>query len=396
MRGHIRKRGATWTAVAYLGRDPETAKPKYKWSGGHRTRKDAERALTELVGRVQKGTYLEPTKQTVGEYLTAWLTAASLDLRPSTRPAYEIAVEKHLVPRLGALPLQKLTTTHLNVVYADLLASGRRDGKGGLSPRSVRFIHTIIRKALNDAVDARLLDWNPASKAKPPKAKTADEQARRKRSFWDAEEVRRFLDAAKAHRLHAAFHLAAMTGMRRGEVLGLRWRDLDLEGARLVVEQTLVAPRYVLTFSEPKTQQGRRSIDLDPETLAVLRAHRVRQAQEQLAFGPDYAASELVFRSSDGTPVIPALFSLAFKKVVKDAGLATIRLHDLRHTHVALLARAGVPAKVIQERVGHHSAGFTLDNYGGTFPSQHRDAADRFAALVGASVATGGPPATHE
>jgi len=397
MRGHIRKRGATWTAVAYLGRDPETAKPKYKWSGGHRTRKDAERALTELVGRVQKGTYLEPTKQTVGEYLTDWLLAATVDLRPSTRPAYEIAVEKHLIPRLGALPLQKLTPTHLNAVYAELLASGRRDGRGGLSARSVRFIHTIIRKALNDAVDARLLDWNPASKAKPPKAKTADEQARRKRRFWDADEVRRFLDSATGHRLHAAFHLAAMTGMRRGEVLGLRWRDIDFEGARLLVEQTLVAPRYVLTFSEPKTQQGRRSIDLDPETLAVLRAHRRRQAEERLSFGPGYAESELVFPSQDGTPVIPHLFSLAFKKVVKDAGLSAIRLHDLRHTHVALLARAGIPAKVIQERVGHHSAGFTLDNYGGTFPSQHRDAADRFAALVGAaSVATGGSPATHE
>lgn len=393
MRGHIRKRGATWTAVAYLGRDPETAKPKYKWSGGHRTRKDAERALTELVGRVQKGTYLEPTKQTVGEYLTEWLVAASVDLRPSTRPAYEIAVEKHLVPRLGALPLQKLTPMHLNAVYAELLASGRRDGKGGLSARSVRFIHTIIRKALNDAVEARLLDWNPASRAKPPKAKTADEQARRKRKFWDAEEVRRFLDTAREHRLHAAFHLAATTGMRRGEVLGLRWRDIDLEAARLVVEQTLVAPRYELTFSEPKTQQGRRSIDLDPETLAVLRAHRRRQAEERLAFGAGYVELELVFRGIDGTPVIPHLFSLAFKKVARDAGLPSIRLHDLRHTHVALLARAGIPAKVIQERVGHHSAGFTLDNYGGTFPSQHREAADRFAALVGASV---GSPVTGE
>lgn len=176
--------------------------------------------------------------------------------------------------------------------------------------------------------------------------------------------------------------LAATTGMRRGEVLGLRWCDVDFDGGRLMVEQTLVAPRYVLTFSESKTKQGRRSIDLDPQTVAVLRAHWRRQAEEQLAFGAGYRDSELVFRREDGTPVIPHLFTLAFKKAVKDAGLPPIRLHDLRHTHVALLARAGVPAKVIQERVGHHSAGFTLDNYGGTFPSQHRDAADRFAALV--------------
>jgi len=171
--------------------------------------------------------------------------------------------------------------------------------------------------------------------------------------------------------------------VRRGEVLGLRWQDLDFDGFPLVVEQTLVAPRYRLTFSEPKTKQGRRSIDLDPGTLAVLRAHRKRQAEEPLAVGAGYAESELVFRSQDGTPVIPHLLTLVFKKAVKEAGLSEIRLHDLRHTHVALLARAGVPAKAIQERVGHHSAGFTLDNYGGTFPSQHRDAADKFAALVG-------------
>lgn len=117
--------------------------------------------------------------------------------------------------------------------------------------------------------------------------------------------------------------------------------------------------------------------------MAVLRAHRKRQAEEQLSFGPGYAESDLVFRSQDGTPMIPHLFTLAFQKVVNNAKLPAVRLHDLRHTHVALLARAGIPAKVIQERVGHHSAGFTLDNYGGTFPAQHQEAAERFAALVG-------------
>jgi integrase len=170
--------------------------------------------------------------------------------------------------------------------------------------------------------------------------------------------------------------------MRRGEVLGLRWRDLDLEAGRLAVEKTLTAPRYELTFSEPKTKQGCRSVDLDPNTVAVLRAHRARQAQERLSFGSGYADSDLVFRREDGTPVIPHLFTLAFKKAVKDAKRPPIRLHDLRHTHVALLARAGVPPKVIQERVAHHSAGFTLDNYGGTFPSQHQETAEKFASLV--------------
>ena len=261
--------------------------------------------------------------------------------------------------------------------------SGRRQREGGLSASTVRRVHSLARKALADAVGDGLLEHNPAANAKPPKAKVAEEQARKKRRFWSADEVRVFLQELEGHRLQAALHLAATTGMRRGEVLGLRWSDLDFDDSRLMVEQTLVAPRYVLVFSEPKTKQGRRSIDLDPETLAILRAQRRRQVEERLSFGPGYAESELVFRSQDGTPVIPHLFTLVFKKAVKDAGLSEIRLHDLRHTHVALLARAGVPAKVIQERVGHHSAGFTLDNYGGTFPSQHRDAAAKFAALVG-------------
>jgi integrase len=194
------------------------------------------------------------------------------------------------------------------------------------------------------------------------------------------------LEHVQTHRLQAAFHLATTTGMRRGEVLGLRWCDVDLDNARLAVVQTLLAPRYVLTLSEPKTEQGRRSIDLDEGTVAVLREHRKRQMEERLAFGPGWGrhdlAGDLVFRTEDGSPVIPHLFSLAFKQAVKNAGLPPIRLHDLRHTHIALLGAAGVPPKVIQERAGHHSAGFTLDNYGGTFPAQHQEAARRFATLV--------------
>lgn len=384
MRGTIRRRGESWTVYYDRPRDPVTGQRRKTSKGGFRTRKDAERWLNETLQKLDKGGYVETSKLTLGDYLTEWLAATRRDLRPSSVPFYEIVVEKHLVPRLGAVPLQKLRPQHLTAMYGELLESGRRQGEGGLSASTVRRVHSIIRKALGDAVSDGLLEANPAAAAKPPKAKVAEEAARKKRRFWSADEVRAFLQALDGNRLQAALHLAATTGMRRGEVLGLRWQDLDFDAARLMVEQTLVAPRYVLTFSEPKTKQGRRSIDLDPETLAVLKAHRRRQVEERLSFGLGYAESELVFRSQDGTPVIPHLFTLAFKKAVKDAGLPAIRLHDLRHTHVALLARAGIPAKVIQERVGHHSAGFTLDNYGGTFPSQHREAAARFAALVGA------------
>jgi integrase len=386
----VHRRGDRWVARVYLGRHPDTGRAKWSFST-YRTQKEAKRAEAEVRTRLHKGTYVAASRQTVAAYLRDWLNAAKIDLRPSTQPAYEIAIEKHLIPRVGSLPLQKLTPHHLTWAYGELLEKGRCDGTGGLSPRTVRFIHTVVRKALQDAVDARLLEWNPAANAKPPKAKTAEEAARKKRRYWDASEVRRFLASVRDNRLQAAFHLATTTGMRRGEVLGLRWRDVDLDGARLVVEQTLLITRtatdgvpwkYQLVFSEPKTSHGRRSIDLDEETVAVLLAHRKRQIEEQLALGPDYPDSELVFRTPDGQPIMPELFSQAFKKAVKDAGLPPIRLHDLRHSHIALLAKAGVAAKVIQERAGHHSAGFTLDNYGGTFPSQHQEAARAFAALV--------------
>jgi integrase len=389
MRGHIRKRGDSWAVFYDRPRDPVTGARRKTSKGGFRTRKNAERWLNDTIQKLQKGSYVETSNLTFGEYLGEWLAAARRDLRPSSLPFYEVVVERYLVPRLGAVPVQKLRPQHLSALYGELLDSGRVQREGGLSVSTVRRVHTIARKALADAVSDGLLETNPAANAKPPKAKTAEEQARKKRRFWSADDVRTYLHAIELHRLCAALHLAATTGMRRGEVLGLRWCDVDLDTARLSVQQTLVAPRYVLTFSEPKTSHGRRSIDLDPETVAVLKAHRKRQAEERLSFGPGYAESDLVFRQEDGTPVIPHLFTLAFKKSVKDAELPAIRLHDLRHTHVALLARAGVPAKVIQERVGHHSAGFTLDNYGGTFPSQHRDAAERFAALVSPAAPAG-------
>jgi integrase len=261
------------------------------------------------------------------------------------------------------------------------------------APSTVRSIHRVLSAALNAAVEEQLLATNPAAKAKPPKAKVVDAEARKARRFLDADQVRTFLLSVRGHRLRAAFHLAATTGMRRGELLGLGWANVDLDGGRLVVAQTLLAPRYELTFSEPKTKHGKRSIDLDGETVAVLRAHRRRQAEERLAFGPGYDdRHDLVFRRENGKPIVPHLFSLAFQTAVREAGLPPMRLHDLRHTHVALLAKAGVPAKVIQERLGHHSAAFTLDAYGGTFPSMHREAAERVAQLLagGGSAATGG------
>jgi integrase len=267
-------------------------------------------------------------------------------------------------------------------MYAELLVSGHCQRDVGLSPSTVRRIHSVVHRALGDAVRWGILSRNVAASADPPSAGSAVLAARKSRVFWTEQQLRKFLSSVREHRLYAAFRVAATTGVRRGELLGLRWEDVDLDARRLRIEQTLIAPNYKLRFSDPKTEHGRRTIELDDETVAALREHRRQQAAEQLLFGAGYQQIGLVFTQPDGSPLIPALFSNMFQTKVRHAGLPKIRLHDLRHTHAALLGKAGVPPKVIQERLGHHSAAFTLDNYGGTYPAQHREAANAIGELA--------------
>ena len=219
MRGCVMKRGKTYTVIVYLGRDPETGKKRRKWHGGYRTKKEAERACAELVRDLRSGSYVEPNPITVGEYLTKWLANHRQNLKPSTVPSYEIAVEKHLIPRIGAMPLQKLAPHHLDTMYGELRTNGHRQRPGGLSARSVRAIHGVMRRALNAAVKAGLLETNPALRATPPQAKSARTDARQSRRFLTLEETRRFLGSVREHGLRAAFQLSVTTGMRRGEVM---------------------------------------------------------------------------------------------------------------------------------------------------------------------------------
>ncbi|MCA1846979.1 MAG: site-specific integrase, partial [Actinobacteria bacterium] len=177
------------------------------------------------------------------------------------------------------------------------------------------------------------------------------------------------------------FHLAAMTGMRRGEVLGLRWHDLDLDAGRLAIRHTLVSVAYEIRDSTPKTHQAR-VVDLDPNTVEHLRAHRSRQATEPGVWGPGYQEGELLFRKEDGSPVHPDSFTQSFDAEVRRSGLPRIRLHDLRHTHATIALQAGIPVKVISERLGHETPAFTLKQYAHVIPGMQAEAAALIAALV--------------
>jgi integrase len=254
MRGSVGKRGDGYSVVVELDRDPITAKRRQKWHSGYRTKREAERALTELLAAVDKGTYVPKSRQTLRDFIEEWLAAIAPTVRPSTHYSYSRNLRLHVVPRIGSAPLVAVDAGTLNTLYAALLANGRKDyAGGGLSPRTVRYIHTIIHRALKDAVRWGRLARNPADAADPPKAADA---GRPDSITWSADQLRTFLEGTRASRHWTACLLLATSGMRRGEVLGLRWRDLDIDAGRASIRQTVIAVKHTAMLGTPKTAKG--------------------------------------------------------------------------------------------------------------------------------------------
>jgi integrase len=379
MNGSVIKRGTSWSVVLDLGRDG-TGKRLRKWHSGYRSRKEAEHARVELLSTLAKGTYVAPSKVTLGSYLTDhWLPAKRSTVKTTTLASYQQHVDKHIVPRIGGIQLVNLGAAQLNALYAELLEAGKRDGSGGLSPTTVRRIHSTLHKALADGVRWGLIARNPADSADPPRA------AKTEMAILEPAQLRGFIDAVREDRLFAAWVLAATTGMRRGEILGLRWVDLDSNAKLLHVRQIRTVVNYQAVTLTPKTDKGARTISLDPQTVAALRAHRVRQMEERLMCGATYEDEvDYVFRREDGSPIHPERLSSWFKQHCARAGLPPVRFHDIRHSYVTALLKQGVPLKVVSERVGHASPMVTLAIYQHVLPGD-----DRAAAELGAQVILG-------
>jgi integrase len=373
MRGHIRKRGTSWTVVVDTGRD-EQGRRQQKWQGGFRTRREAQAALTETLSRLDHGTFVAPSRQTLADYIPQWLAAHRGKVRATTYASYERNLRTHVIPQLGSRQLRSLTPALLNGFYADV---SRRDGRGALSPRTVRYIHMILRRSLADAVKWGALARNPADSADPPKP--GRPQAMK---TWTVAELRAFLDHVREDRLFAAWLLLATTGLRRGELLALRWENADLEGGRVAIVRTLTSISSHRAWSEPKTDKGRRQVALDPATVMALRQHRARQLEERLAWGPAYQDNGLVFSREDGSALHPELFLRQFRNRIRAAALPRIRLHDLRHTYASLALQAGIHPKIVSERLGHATIAITLDTYSHVIPDMQQEAAERVAALV--------------
>jgi integrase len=299
-----------------------------------------------------------------------WLPSVKTTVRPSTFAIYRAVANGHVLPYIGDKPLQQLHPADLDKLYGDLT-------ERGLAPKTVRNVHSLMRSALRDAVTWGNVTRNVASLAKPPRV------TRTEMRTWSPDELRAFLDHVEGDRLFAAWLLLATTGMRRGEALGLHWRDLSLDRARLSVRQALVLVGNEPALQEPKTAKGRRSIPLPPETVAALKAHKAAQAQERLALGADYDSSrDLVFRRVDGTWVHPSSLTRRFEALVRQTGLPQIRLHDLRHTFATLALQASVPVKVVSEMLGHASVTITYDTYSHVIPGMMEDATSVVSALI--------------
>lgn len=359
--------------------------------GGFATKSEALAAMAKLQKDKTDGTHVEGSRQTVGQYLDGWLLGVKV--RGSTYNSYRLSVDR-LRPHIGQVPLQALTRAQVKAAYNAIGDGGRStkgNKKGGpLKDKTVHNTHLALVTALKAAVEDRKLTFNPAQAAHKlvkdrPEMKT-----------WLAGELRAFY--SQTQDLPSAplpsyplWRLAASTGMRRGEVLGLRWRDVDFDAGRLSVLQQVARIRrkgadgkveVLWGFGPPKTKAGRRSIALDRVTVDALKARRGTWAAEKVKAGKVYKDDDLVFCKVDGSRLDPDVVSAVFERLVRKSGLPRIRFHDLRHTHATLGLAAGVHPKVMSERLGHSSITITLDLYSHAIPALGADAADRIAAVV--------------
>lgn len=309
--------------------------------------------------------------------LDHWLPVAKTRVKPTTLRAYRSAIRHHIIPHLGGVQLGKLTGQMLVRLYQQLLESGKVRTDEGLAPATVVGIHALLHKSLSDAIDAGLIPRNPADSAKPPRTRAQPNGLR----YWTPAELKAFLELIEGHRFQAALHLLAMTGARRGEIAGLRWVDVDLDGARITIRQTLNVVDGEIYVSSPKSSKGR-TIDLDRHTVDVLRQHLAQQQARGESYLNRDSGDGYVFRRRDGSRIDPRQLSAAFRSVADQSDLPRIRLHDLRHTHASIAVKAGVSIGVVSERLGHADPAFTLARYSHVLPGMNREAADRIARAV--------------
>lgn len=371
MKGHIRKRAeGSWTIVIYLGRDPATGKKKYRWHTVNGTKREAEKVMARLLNELNTGQYVEPGKESVGAYLDRWLEGRQVDLAYKTVQGYRTNIERHIKPRIGQVRLDKLRPAQIQALYTELRQTG-------LAARTVSYVHRTLHVALEQAVKWQILHRNPVDLVEPPKL------SRPEVSVLDGAAVGTILEAIKEPRLAITVTLAVGAGMRRGEILGLRWTDIDLQTRVAYIVQS--SQRHIgegVQFTKTKTHRSRRAVALPGFVIGALEHWRAHQEEERRLMGSVYHDLGLVCTRHDGQPLDPDWVSKSFGRVARKAGFSGIRFHDLRHTHATLLLAAGVHPKVVQERLGHSQISMTLDTYSHVLPGLQHEAAASLEDII--------------
>ncbi|MDQ0417568.1 integrase [Croceifilum oryzae] len=370
MKGSFKKEskreGHTWMFRVDIGLD-ERGVRRQATRRGFKTRKEAEEACNQIIHQVSKGTYVEPTKCTLGTYLLDWIeSTAKQRVRLKTYDSYKYIIDNKLIPELGNIPLDKLTPMHIQNFYAKKSAEG-------LSAEYVKHMHVILSSSLDQAVSWKLIRSNPVKITSPPKISHKEQKT------WSIEEAKIFLTHTEQHPLHIAYLLAIYTGMRMGEILGLRWEDCDLENKMIRIRQGLSCTSEGTIFEDPKSKASRRAIAITENIVDALEKRQREQKRNKNWLGQAYKENNLVVCTKKGTPIGPSNLRRHFWSTIEKAGVPRIRFHDTRHTHATIMLTLGEHPKVVSERLGHSKTSITLDVYSHVMKSIQEDAAKNFS-----------------
>lgn len=367
-----------WSWAFTVDIAPPGAPRKQRTRSGFDRKRDALDAMARMQDDASEGAFVEKDSVTVGEWVLHWLKGRRGELAANTYDSYEYHFTSHIIPELGDVPLQRLRAADVKAAYTAIHEFGGKDG-GSLSEKTVHNAHIAFHTALTGAVEDKILKRNPADGAH-----TLNKSRRKLGSdqVWSLDELHGWLAHVRQHGEafdYALWRLAAMTGMRRGELIGLRWSSVDLERRTVTVERQI-------TKAGPqewgKSNHSHRTLSIDEETAAAMREWRKAQMEARLAYAGEYQASDLMFTRDDGQALDPDGTSTRFRRWVRDSRARAIRPHDLRHTHATLLLQQGQPPHLVSKRLGHASVAFTLETYSHLVPQQEQEAIDAFAMAV--------------
>lgn len=375
MRGRIRRRSTnSWELTIDLGRDPH-GKRLRKFVSVRGKKADAEQKLRELLTTLDGGVPLHTSHLRLDDYLDRWLEFHGMRVRERTLYGYRNVIRRYVLPRLASIPLTKLQPGHAEQIYASMIAQG-------LSPKTVIQTHRVLKKALKQAVRWNMIGRNSLDLVDPPTAE------QKEMITLDVDQLLQLLDRAMEGRYGAAIYTSAHTGLRRGELVGLQWPDIDLEHRVISVRREVVfVPRTGYVISQPKSAKSRRAIDITAPVIDVLQRHRAAQAEHRLSIGSAFKNEGWVFCKDDGSHLSPTTLTRTFAAIRDELGLPPVRLHDLRHTHATLLLQAGIHLKVVQERLGHSTITVTADVYSHVTAGLQRAAAEAFDQTLRRAVA---------